>query len=115
MLQGEGVILNQNKNGTNLNFEIKNASEMVKLEFPYIYYLGYSAELVNENGNVSKLKIKESDKGFCMVEVSNLENGKIKVKYEGTTLMKISYVLTIAGVILIFIKILLHQLTNYYK
>lgn len=105
ILQGEASIIEQNKNGTNLSFRIESTSENTKLELPYIYYLGYSAKIKDENGNVTTLKIQESDNGFCMIENPNLLTGNVTVKYTGTILMKISYISTIVGIVMLVIYI----------
>lgn len=103
VLNGTANIINEKKDGTNFKFEVRNINENVTIELPYIYYLGYTAKLTDENGNTSYLEIKESDKGFCMIDVET--NGNIDINYTGTTLMKISYGLTLIGaVILIYLK-----------
>lgn len=99
VLDGEADITFQNKQGTNMNFEFENAQGIVKLELPYIFYVGYNAKLTDENNNVTDVKITESDNGFCMIEISNVQKGKIEIKYSGSTIMKISYILTIIGII----------------
>ncbi len=99
ILDGEGEILNQNKNGTNFNFVISKVKENSKLELPYIYYLGYDAKLETEDGKKIDIKIEESENGFCMITLPSVENAKIEVSYTGTTLMKISYALTALGII----------------
>ncbi len=101
ILEGTANILNENKNGTRMTFEITNAKDNVKIELPYIYYLGYTATLINQEGDISQLEIEESDNGFCMIEITNLENGTININYEGTNLMKISYVTTFVGTVAI--------------
>lgn len=97
VLEGNVNIQNMNKENTNLSFDIENINENTKLELPYIYYLGYEAKLIKEDGTIKKINIEESENGFCMITLSNVGNYKITVSYAGTTLMKISYVLTLLG------------------
>lgn len=97
VLQGNAIISEMEKNNTNLTFKIEQVGENTKLELPYIFYLGYNAKLEKEDGEKVNLKIEESDNGFCMVTVP--ENGTISISYIGTTLMKISYMLTFTGII----------------
>lgn len=97
VLEGNANILNTHKENTDLSFDLENVSENTKLELPYIFYLGYNAKLVDENGNKTKLKIQESDKGFCMIVVPNIDKGNVTVSYTGTGLMKFSYILTLIG------------------
>ncbi len=101
IISGEAEIINENKNGTKMTFEVNNIKDNVTIELPYIYYLGYNATLTDKEGNVSELQIQESDNGFCMIEIKDIESGTINVTYEGTTLMKISYVSTLAGIIIL--------------
>ncbi len=101
IISGEADIINENKNGTKMTFEVNNIKDNLKIELPYIYYLGYNATLTDEQGNVSKIQIKESDNGFCMIEIKDIESGSINISYEGTTLMKVSYVSTLAGIIVL--------------
>ena len=99
VLEGNTIISNQQKENTNLTITIEQAQENTKLELPYIYYLGYQAKLEKEDGTKQTLKIEESENGFCMVNVADVEKGTIQVTYTGTILMKISYILTLAGIL----------------
>lgn len=110
ILEGTANILNENKNGTKMTFELTDVKDKVKIELPYIYYLGYTAKITDNDNNTANIEIKESDNGFCMIEVSNLENGIISIKYEGTNLMKISYGLTIIGIIAIVYVIMKNKI-----
>lgn len=101
IISGEAEIINENKSGTKMTFEVNNVKNNVTIELPYIYYLGYNAILTDKEGNVSELQIKESDNGFCMIEIKDIESGTINVTYEGTTLMKVSYMSTLAGIIVL--------------
>ena len=101
IISGEANIINENKNGTKMIFEVNNIKDNVKIEIPYIYYLGYNVTITDKEGNTSKLQIKESDNGFCMIEVAGIENGTVNITYEGTTLMKISYMSTLGGIIVL--------------
>lgn len=101
IISGGADIINENKSGTRMTFEVNNIKDNVTIELPYIYYLGYNAILTDKEGNVSELQIKESDNGFCMIEIKDIESGTINVTYEGTTLMKVSYMSTLAGIIVL--------------
>lgn len=82
------------------------------LELPYIYYLGYEVKLIN-NGETEIVDYTESDKGFIQVELTDeVSNIEIQVKYTGTTLMKVSYMLTLVGVICLIIYIYKEKLEN---
>lgn len=101
VLLGEANILEEVKKGTNLEFSLEQVTTNTKLELPYIYYLGYEANLIREDGSKITLTISESDKGFIQITVPEIQKGKIEVSYQGTNLMKLSYMLTILGIILL--------------
>lgn len=98
VLEGNTAIEDTHKEKTKLMFKVNKVQENTKLELPYIFYLGYSAKIEKQDGSVEDLKIEESDNGFCMITVQDASEGKISVSYTGTTLMKISYGLTVLGI-----------------
>lgn len=113
ILQGNANIINENKNGTKMNFEIENASNNLEIELPYIYYLGYRAYITDEFGDTKELEIKESDNGFCMINILNTDKGAVQIRYEGTNLMKVSYALSLIGIIaLVAYVVYLNKLKN---
>lgn len=96
---GEAKIENEQKNGTNMTFEITNAQAGTTLELPYIYYSGYTVAL-ETNNTKAKLNTYESEKGFVEVKIGeNIGNGKITIQYTGTNIMKISMVISILGIL----------------
>lgn len=73
---------------------------------PYIYYYGYKAYLIDENGNpVQELKVGEALDHNGYVRVYMPENGEgaghMMVIYQKTTVQKIAYLITIATVLAI--------------
>ncbi len=98
------TIENYYKENTNCEFEIKmleekEDSEVITIELPYIYYIGYSAYIESENGNNEMLTTYESENGFLCIDVNlNTKASKIKVEYTGTLLMKISYIVSLLGI-----------------
>lgn len=94
ILSGNVDIKNEEKNGANMTFNISNVEESTVIELPYIYYLGYSVQLINENGEKQNIDTFESDNGFVAIELSEDESGSIEVRYTGTALMRISYVIS---------------------
>lgn len=75
---------------------------------PYIYYLGYEVTM-EQNGQITKLKTYETENGFVGVTIPVLEEAKLQVKYEGTTIMKVSIGISIFGLILLIIKIIIEK------
>ena len=106
-------IQNFEKNGTNCSFnvievdsektQLENSIDQIdelsnedylEIELPYIYYIGYNVEYIDKDGNTKEIDTYESENGFLCIKVPN-ENLTIKVKYTGTILMKIAYIVSI--------------------
>ena len=111
IIRGEAEILNYSKNGTNLEFELKNEQEAdnqnnkteagLTIELPYIYYLGYRVY-----ANCSEIEYAESDNGFVQIKINPAlyeQNVKINVKYTGTNEMIVASVISIISAIIIVI------------
>lgn len=97
VLEGNATIEKQEKENTNLYCELVNITEGTKIELPYIYYLGYKVTL-NGNGEKINLKTFETEKGFIGVELPQMERGALTVEYKGTTIMKISTIISVIGI-----------------
>ena len=101
--QGKVDIRNEQKNGSNMTFEVLNIKEKAMLELPYIYYLGYTVTL-EANDAKTKLNTYESENGFVEIEIEEkTDNGKITVAYAGTNIMKISMVISILSFTILII------------
>lgn len=102
---GNAIISNYEKDGTNMHFDISNVETDTKVELPYIYYLGYK---VYANGQ--EIKYTESDNGFIEINVAKdmedegeADTINIVVKYTGTNAMILATVIsTISLLFLIF-------------
>lgn len=105
VLSGTAQIENEQKNGSQMSFDINYVLEETQIELPYIYYLGYNVILTVDE-KTQKLKTFETDNGFVGVQVPILENGKIDVKYTGTAIMNFSKLISIAGVCFIIFEII---------
>ena len=106
VLEGDAIISNEEKEGTSMIFKIESIENNTKLELPYIYYLGYTVEITNNNGETKKVETYESENGFVAFVVSAEDEGTVKVTYTGTILMIISYAIsavTIIGIVLWFV------------
>lgn len=103
VLQGNAKIEDYSKENTNLNCTIiSNGTDEVKIELPYIYYLGYEVSLDNNSEKV-KLDTYETDNGFVGVTLPKIEVGKLDVHYEGTVLMKVSFGFSVFGVLVLIV------------
>ena len=108
IIDGKTNISNEQKNDLKLTFNIDNAEQGTTLEMPYLYYLGYKVQIVNEDNSVTELKTFESNNGFVAIQIPNdLKKAEIIVEYKGTTLEKMGYIIsasTIAITIIFLIK-----------
>ena len=100
----EAKIENFNKDGTNCSFEIvaNTVDESLEIELPYIYYIGYNVEYTDDSGNNYSVETYESENGFLCIRVPN-ENITVNVKYTGTVLMKIAYIISAVTVLVLII------------
>lgn len=89
------TISNYEKNGLTMKFDMEGTGEV---ELPYIYYIGYCVRV-----NGAKVKTKESDNGFIKINVTE-EKSSVTVDYEGSTLMKISLIISIISLLGILVK-----------
>ena len=92
------------KDGTNAEFKISKSGEKenIEIELPYIYYIGYNVQYADEGGNLHKVETYESENGFLCINVPN-ENITVNVKYTGTLLMKIAYIISAVTVLVLII------------
>lgn len=101
ILEGYCVIEKESKNNLSLSFEIQNAEQDTILELPYLYYLGYEANIQTIEGKVINVKTFESENGFVAIKLpENIENATVNIKYEGTVIEKAGYIISVVTVIL---------------
>ena len=112
VLEGNATITNEIKNNLELEFDIEDAEKDTILELPYIYYLGYEVE-ITENGNSTKIETFESENGFVAIKIDkDIEKASISVKYKGTIIEKISYVISATSTVLFIIYIIYSKRKN---
>ena len=109
VLNGNAVIENEEKDGANMEFTVSNIKENTVIELPYIFYLGYKVEITNEAGETLKIDTFESDNGFVAVNLP-ITTEKVTVEYEGTMLMRITYLISLVGIIILEI---IHPMLDY--
>lgn len=93
-LSGNGDIEITYNKTPNLNFSVNNSSNLI-IEFPRLYYMGYS---LNKNGN--KIEIEQSENGFLKASVSD---GLYELRYKKTNIMKISNFISLFTFIILFL------------
>ena len=96
VLDGNSTITNEKKKGLQLEFDIENYKANTILELPYIYYLGYTVTTEQNE----KIQIFESNNGMLAIKLDeNIESAHITVKYTGTTIEKVSYLISAISII----------------
>lgn len=113
VISGTAEIIEENKEKLNDDIFIENVESEAVLELPYLYYLGYEAEIkYNDNANFEKLELTESDKGFLQVKIKACQKVQIKVRYKGTILEKVSYIISAIGFIILITYIIKERRNN---
>lgn len=102
VLDGNIEISDFEKNNLKCTFKAKGSGI---IELPYIYYIGYSAKIDNEN-----IAISESENGFCQIKVDLGEAKEIKVSYTGTIAMKISYCVSLLTIVFLLVRYLYYYI-----
>lgn len=97
------------KSGTRITFEYNNSELDMQINVPLLYYKGYTAQIVSEDGRVTKLDVsKNEDNGFVLVSGDNSLSGTITVKYSLTTVQIVCYIISsisfIGLIVYIFLK-----------
>lgn len=104
VINGNINILKQEKQGSSMIIEYENSSENSQIELPYLYYPGYEIKI-----NGQKIGYSESEKGFIELNISKDTNGNITVRYTGTKLAKITWIISLMSLIIfIFYNIIIY-------
>ena len=99
ILSGNATIVEEEKKDLSITATLENIEEGTVIEFPFFYYPGYEI-ILEQDGNVEKLKSEESDNGFVSAVVNtDIDNCKISVKYVGTTITYASYIISVFGLL----------------
>lgn len=118
VLNGNATIENEEKDGTNMTFDISNVEANTIIELPYIYYLGYDVEVTEQGGQTEKAETFESDNGFVAINVPETAE-KVTVKYTGTMLMKITYIVScvtlVGGIVVLIVSKIIERKKKRYE
>ena len=99
ILSGDATIVEEEKKDLSITATLENIAEGTIIEFPFFYYPGYEI-ILEQDGNVEKLKSEESENGFVSAVVNtDIDNCKISVKYVGTTITYASYIISAFGLL----------------
>lgn len=105
IISGNAIISNEQKQGTNMTFNVSNVEENTVIELPYIYYLGYNIKITNNYGEIIKANVFESNNGFVAFNLP-MDSSNVVVKYTGTLIMKITYIVSFITFIGLIINLL---------
>ena len=84
-------------------YDDNSESEGNYFDVPLLFYKGYSATISTSDGTVKNLDVVKSTNNICKVINKENDKGEICVKYSGTKLQHISYVVNLISIIFIFI------------
>lgn len=102
--EGQAEILQYEKQGQELTAYIQTNNNKAKIELPYIYYLGYEVTL-QENGQTENLNTFETEYGFLGAQIPENTNGILQVSYTGTTLMKVTKMISLIAIIIFIVLV----------
>ena len=118
VIDGSANITSEEKNKLQDVLYLENVTDGTIIELPYIYYLGYEVDVIYnnvdlENKNTTSNRAEttkkqdtfESDNGFLSIKLDSCDSAKIIVQYKGTTLEKISYIISAVGIIILILFI----------
>ena len=106
ILEGNGEIVEENKENLKDIIKVKNVEKNTELELPYYYYPGYEVKIKTKDKE-ERLKNFESEHGYisCTIEES-IEEAEITVEYVGTTITYFSYTVSAISFIVFIIYII---------
>lgn len=78
----------------------KTNSEQNVMKVPLIYYYGYVADIIREDGSVESLELKKDENAIVEV-VTEGKTGNVRVWYNGTKIQKISYLVSAFSALLV--------------
>ena len=130
VLDGNATIINEKKKDLQLEFDIENYKANTILELPYVYYLGYKVTIEQKDNEMEtkmtntynetrivkidkksteNIQTFESDNGMLAIKLDeNIESAHITVKYTGTIIEKVSYLISAISVIT-FVGYVIHS------
>lgn len=100
-LEGKALVENEVKNGTHYTANVKTYdAEYTILELPYIYYPGYEVRL---DGMIAQSF--ETENGFLGTVLGKEDSVDLEVKYKGTKIMMLSFMVSIISSIIFIIYV----------
>ena len=97
---GNPIVYVRDEHTTDVNFTANEDSEYYIV--PIVYYKGYQATLVSEDGVKTNLAIENCENSMIKIK-TNHENGKVYLHYAGTTIQNVSFWISLVSVFAIVV------------
>ncbi len=102
-------VSNEKREKLSFTADIQTKSDKTDLEFPLLFYTGYSASLTKDDGTTIILPVKRGIHGLTSVNVEEVGQVQIKIWYKGTLIQKISSCISLFMVAVLLVAILFQK------
>lgn len=85
-------------------FVLEDYYNATSAEVPFIYYLGYVANITSPDGQVTPLAIEKSENGLLKLIIPDGIYGIVNVWYDGTKIQEFSYTVSLLTLIIVCIS-----------
>lgn len=96
-------------------FFLEDYYNATSVEIPFVYYLGYVANITTLEGEVTPLAVEKSENGLLKLIIPDQLYGTINVWYDGTLVQDISYIISLATVLITAISFGVYKFIKYKK
>lgn len=90
-----------------LEAKVEGTENGTVLEFPRIYYSGYTAVLIDDDGNKTDLELYMNGNGFVETVINS--DGTIILEYEGTAIQKVANIICVMTILIILLIIIYNK------
>lgn len=103
------------KDNFKCTFVLEDYYNASSVEVPFVYYLGYVANITTPEGQVTPLTIEKSENGLLKLIVPDKLYGTINVWYDGTPVQNISYIISLATILITALSFGIYKFIKYKK
>lgn len=103
------------KDDLKCTFILEDYYNATSVEVPFVYYEGYVANITTPEGKVTPLDIEKSENGLLKLIIPDKLYGTINVWYNGTTIQRISYIISIATILITATSFGIYKFIKYKK
>lgn len=97
------------KSGLSGTCKIDPNQNIKTIDIPFIYYLGYSGYIIQDDESIVPVLITKDSIGLVQATIPDNTSGTLVVFYNGTKIQKISYIISILSVLGICIYIIIKK------